>query len=748
MIRASLSTDHRLCNRCKWLVTNNSCGVVGQSKRRLHFVENNGYHSVSRQTHVFYKPPTTQHHEHKSHKFYMSKIFFSTNPSFDMIEEDENDIDDDEEVRWIKRSSGLDNLSYYDDEISLMNLLNKEDQHVPYPHQQASFDNDRNTQTRQLNDARGDEESLMNLLHKNVGLSVHSPEHINGTYEGNSPQLEDKYGEEDSLLQLLNTKDNGEPSSHFLYNGEAQLEQQTYQNNQELTQDSSSLLNLLGSQSSSSPSFPSLNGEHLQFQYDQHSYDEIVEDVIEQPEESLYELLDDTTKNIDTDTTNNAKYKELYRQQLKLELESTEEAKSKILNVWESARDRDDYETLPVVRRTVDSWYGPLAEAIEMEQWLYLNNDASTCTFKHTFVEAIDDEEVGEEDPSSSNNDGLQRKVRDRTQYGKLLCLLPPRKIAVILAHCALQTSLVDREGHTKVVSLAMNIAHALETEVNVSRALRVRAKERKMKLSEILNEDGEGDSSAIANPKFDTVGGISKQDADDIVDNKFPGGDIAIDNWTYTATHLQRFIDELSSGGKSGDQSSSLKGLGKVRPETVRRRCKEILLAEGFVPQEGSEPNMQKLSMNDFVDWDPVQKVKLGSALIRLLLDCTLFSPRQKKGHAHPPPEPAFQYAKKTSAHGKSYAYVAIHPDLHSIAVHDEFTSTTEFISPSNNINTRVQPMLIPPNEWTHPNNGGYEMIKVPFMRTRHCKTQKARFLLCIFICLLFYFQLRELFS
>ena len=73
--------------------------------------------------------------------------------------------------------------------------------------------------------------------------------------------------------------------------------------------------------------------------------------------------------------------------------------------------------------------------------------------------------------------------ARDRTIYGPLLCLLPPQKIAILLAHTALSSTVADGDIGTKVISLAMHIAQTLETEINVSRALRVRASKQKAKM-------------------------------------------------------------------------------------------------------------------------------------------------------------------------------------------------------------------------------------------------------------------------
>lgn len=409
-------------------------------------------------------------------------------------------------------------------------------------------------------------------------------------------------------------------------------------------------------------------------------------------EEPLSDLLNETE-----DDTKASKYRDLQRLQLQLEIESTEEAATKYLSELKSARDRSDHATLPGIRKALGTWYEQLTDAIELEQWLYLNGDNRTSTSS----QPIDGE---------SDDDTKTKAVRDRTIYGPLLCLLPARKIAVLLAHTALSCTVADGDTGSKVVSAAMLIAQAMETEVNVSRALRVRARERKeMNANDKTTTEMSSDEDAMINQTA-----TSDRIDDEEVDYLSKG--ISIDSWVYTATHLQRFLDEIQSRSKSGgsDGQQSLKKTGRVQPAIVRRRCQEILLAEGFNSSEG---NNKRLSMEDFVAWDPVLKVKLGAALIRLLLDHTTF-----KGS-----EPAFTYSRKKSGEMKFNGFISIHPELLNLASTDEMSSGSSFIPPRAMANTRCQPMVVPPKDWSDVRDGGYEILKVDFMRTRHCKTQKV---------------------
>ena len=571
-------------------------------------------------------------------------------------------------------------------------------------------------------DHADEEESLLNLLNSRKKSNVPSLSHIH-----RRRQSDDSSDEEVSLVRLMNNdlvkysrqvscddtevpllqkmtmdvEKYPESSADVFHSGV----RETYRLHQQ-NEKGKSVLDFLNIHTSNQSYSPSIG-------FSGHQERVVVED----ENESLHELLSEETKSV----KKNAKYKDLYGLQLQLEAESTEEAIRKHLEVWNSARDRSDHETIPAVRRALVSWFGPLTEAIELEQWLYLNNDYKTCTYNHLAVHGDQPTSIPDSNDTQDEISARPRSVKDRSVYGPLLCLLPPKKIAVLLAHTASSMSLADRDGESKVVSLALQIAEVLEMEVNVSRALRVRARERKRKVNS--SNMGEGDD-------FNQSDAWGKQGmtSDHMESHEIDGQSDRdpIDRWVYSASHLQRFLDEISGGISAGEQNS-LKGVGRVRPVIVRKRCKEILLAEGFIAEGMGERGGDELSSLDaFVEWDPVKKVKLGAALLRLLLDHTTYSKSLRAGFGCAKPEPAFQYLRKKNSDGKTHGCISIHPDLFRIAVEEELSLTSMHI-PLSTRNDRVQPMVVPPKEWTDINNGGYETIKVPFMRTRHCKTQKV---------------------
>ena len=422
--------------------------------------------------------------------------------------------------------------------------------------------------------------------------------------------------------------------------------------------------------------------------------------------------------------TSQSKYEHLQRLQLQLEIESSEEAIAKNISVWKSARERSDHSTIPVIRNELSSWYASLTAAIELEQWMYLNGDNKSLTSSYLgsngqHVDTVVDA-VSNDDGSNHGSRGNAKKsvARDRTVYGPLLCLLPPQKIAILLAHTALSSTVADGDDGTKVVVLAMKIAQSLETEINVSRALRVRASKQRAKLVNPIGDNNDDDELSNIN--------IPQTENDATKKVNTSEDSIGIDKWVYTATHLQRFLDEISNI-KSGSPEQKLQsGKGRIRPDLVRKRCQDILLAEGFVQDKGDAAANRHLSMNEFAEWDPIMKVKLGAALIQLLLDHTIYS---KSGDPETgEPEPAFIHSRKKQNNGMRFqAFVSVHPDLLHLAMKAELDPNSMLSSPRFMQNSRSQPMVVPPKDWKSVSEGGYEALKVDFMRTRQCKTQKV---------------------
>ena len=113
--------------------------------------------------------------------------------------------------------------------------------------------------------------------------------------------------------------------------------------------------------------YPTLNG-----------YQQLIE---EEDNSSMLDLLASPPSTTSSTNTSNTKcYKHLQSLQLQLEIESLTLSTTKQLEIYNSARDRSDYNTIPVVKRALDDWYKELNDVIEIEQW-FIHNDKSRCVF-------------------------------------------------------------------------------------------------------------------------------------------------------------------------------------------------------------------------------------------------------------------------------------------------------------------------------------------------------------------------------
>jgi hypothetical protein len=632
---------------------------------------------------------------------------------FDHEDDDSPGID---HLDWSEPSSSMDNFSKYDNysqygssdrwgsnrKRSLLDLVNNDD--------------DIESSRQNLN--RREEDSLMQLLSNDDIQELSSRPYLFDS----SSELE----EDGSLMQLLNNEDLFDSSvkqddgslMQFLSNQshDSSLRQpDTFGPDLDFTSDNIDQHSISRQPDLFGPDLQFTSDPSMHFQLDQY-YDDIQEPQEVYDETPLSDLLreQDAYK---------SKYDHLQRLELQLEIESSEEATAKGLSVLKSARDRLDHGTIPAIRNELSSWYASLTAAIELEQWMYLNGDYKSLTSNYLEGNAKDNESKDTSNDSTDN--GIQGSVNkgvavNRTIYGPLLCLLPPQKIAILLAHTALSSTMSAGDEGMKVVSLAIQIAQTLETEINVSRALRVRASKQKAKMSNPFEgAEGGDDVTHINMPKTD-------HEATKKID--LSGENLDVDKWVYTATHLQRFLDEISNVKSGSPEQKLLKGKGRIRPALVRKRCQEILLAEGFMQENGEAITQRPLSMNDFAEWDPAVKVKLGAALIQLLLEHTTYSKSRDAETGEP--EPAFMHARKkieNRSRLKFQGLIKVHPDLLHVAMKSELSPESISLSQRFMQNSRCQPMVLPPRDWKSVHEGGYEFIKVDFMRTRQCKTQKV---------------------
>lgn len=266
-----------------------------------------------------------------------------------------------------------------------------------------------------------------------------------------------------------------------------------------------------------------------------------------------------------------------------------------------------------------------------------------------------------------SNKDSGRAKKR----YGPFLCSLHPEKMAVILAHEAITHSLLmggknGREG-VPLIKIARSLGIAMETEVVSQRRLKER-----FRGASNASSDGDSDDETT-----------SSEEASE--EQKPSKGDSVFDRWKFSASHLKIFMEELQ-------RVDPKMGKNKRAIDYAMRRAKQ--------------------TMHSADSWTNEDLVHLGAALLMILIENATVNYKGKE-------EQAFHVEKRWSSGEKSTSYVVLNPNLHRMFTEEEFVSWAAST-------TRHTPMIVPPTNWTGPNEGGYRWLQVELMRTHGSSVQR----------------------
>ncbi len=346
--------------------------------------------------------------------------------------------------------------------------------------------------------------------------------------------------------------------------------------------------------------------------------------------------------------------------QLWLECEAQQEAVLKYQKVIESARKRKDYSSLSLVQRQVLWWFQPLVDAIEKRQKDYIFREKS------------------EGDVSKS----AQR-------FGPFLCTLPPAKLAVIAAHTAIMETLTNSNNSlhgTPFSVIARQLGQAVEDEVIIQRVLHQRYKESQARAS-VLNVSNILDDEATDDePENDDVNSSNARDGGFLGEGKIKAAEEdPTKRWTYSTSHLQNYLDELK----------------EFKPKSQRLASFAIWRARQVLENDEQ--------------WTERDKIQLGAALFKVLLDCATVKDGGRKG------EPAFVFEKRWTRKDKSRAYVTLNEKLRNMVISDRLQSFSQ-------TTTRQKPMILPPKPWTKPKEGGYLWLKSDIVRYHGCDLQLVR--------------------
>lgn len=346
--------------------------------------------------------------------------------------------------------------------------------------------------------------------------------------------------------------------------------------------------------------------------------------------------------------------------QLWLECEAQQEAVLKYKKVIESARKRKDYSSLSLVQRQVLWWFQPLVDVIEKRQKEYIFREKS------------------EGDVSKS-----------ALRFGPFLCTLPPAKLAVITAHTAIMETLTSASNShhgTPFSVIAKQLGQAVEDEVIIQRLLHQRFKESQARVSAV-NVARSFDNELSGDDDDDTADETSE--TAESVNEVTPGeGKVqALDEdptkrWTYSTSHLQNYLDELK----------------EIKPKSQRLASFAIWRARQVLENDQQ--------------WTERDKIQLGAALFKGLLDCATIKDGGSKG------EPAFTFEKMWTRKDKTQAYVSLNEKLRNMVVSDKLQSFSQST-------TRQKPMILPPKPWTKPKEGGYLWLKSDIVRYHGCDLQ-----------------------
>ncbi|KAJ1679183.1 DNA-directed RNA polymerase [Spiromyces aspiralis] len=126
-----------------------------------------------------------------------------------------------------------------------------------------------------------------------------------------------------------------------------------------------------------------------------------------------------------------------------------------------------------------------------------------------------------------------------------------------------------------------------------------------------------------------------------------------------------------------------------------------------------------RELVQTDWIkSWPPIVRVKIGSMLVSMLIQCAKFT------HKHVDPETNETSEEEVPAF--SHSHVAQKGKIYGvISIHDSLTKLFSTQPVKDTMNARWLPMLVPPRPWLSYNSGGYLTQNSVCMRTKEAQEQ-----------------------
>lgn len=360
---------------------------------------------------------------------------------------------------------------------------------------------------------------------------------------------------------------------------------------------------------------------------------------------------------------------DMQRVQLRLECEAQREAVEKYQRLTEQTRSRKDFASLSTLQRLVLNWYQPIRDEISSVQNDYLMRRVKIGGKK---------KKKEPHKPHASPEPGIQR-------YGPKLNAVEAEKLAVLVTHEIITTCLGkasetnNRHGGQPVVGLALQLGRAVEQEVLLQRILK--------KTMDQERADKSQREAAKTNPQ---VAALAAETLMKSVQESADG----MQPWSYAESRLTSYLQDISFDGK------------KVTSKNRRNIAYAVRQARRALAAE---------------DWETSDLVQIGSILLKIVLEHATI--RLPDGTVQPAfrmeKKWAFYSPKKKKRRFKSTNYIMVHDALFKLAVSDEFESIAA-------TTTRHKPMVVPPQPWTSPAQGGYLWLKTDLIRFHGSQMQR----------------------
>ncbi|CAB9510800.1 RNA polymerase 2, chloroplastic/mitochondrial [Seminavis robusta] len=392
------------------------------------------------------------------------------------------------------------------------------------------------------------------------------------------------------------------------------------------------------------------------------------------------------------------KEQRLRQLQLQLECEAQQEAVQKYQKMTQLTRSRKDYASLNSLQKLILHWYQPIRDEIQATQLGYIfrgdiqqqqqqqqqqqsvqnsNKQKQTQT-----QETINDDDDDENDDDNDNNNNIRPNRTAIHRYGPLLNTVEPEKLAVILTHETLTQIIAKTQeqmnygGGISLVDLAMKLGRSVEQEVLLQRILKQKMQEERQKQEE--EQQNKNKNDAVAAFAKETLGRTSSKDSTTTK---------TAQPFSYTESRLLSYLRELAPDDQNAKNA-------RMVAYAVRRARRAL--------------NADEWSMRD--------RAQVGTILLKILLDHATI--RLPDGSV----QPAFRMERRwnhSAKRIKSTNYILVHDALWKLAVADEFESIAAQT-------TRHKPMVIPPEPWTSPQQGGYAWLKTDLVRFHGSKLQR----------------------